>query len=63
MVSHSVGITGVSIKDFLEYRGEDEESYHPDLVEAANTTLKELVRKYNGVPNETNKNADDKPQA
>jgi hypothetical protein len=63
MIAHVVGIVDVPLKDLFERRDDDVESYHPDLVAAANETLRALVRKYNGVNDETEESADDKPQA
>ena len=52
IVNHEVGIIDVPMKDLLAYPG-----LHPDLVEAAMTSIKEMARKYNGVEDETLKQA------
>jgi hypothetical protein len=44
IVNHELGIIDVPMKDLLAYPG-----LHPDLVEAAMTSVRELARKYNGV--------------
>ena len=52
IVNHEVGIIEVPLKDLLAYP-----TLHPDLVEAAMTSIKELARKYNGVEDEANNQA------
>jgi hypothetical protein len=53
-INHDVGIEGTTIKELmkLERDPEGELAFHPDLVNAAMTSVLTMVCKYNGVSDE-----------
>jgi hypothetical protein len=56
-VNHDLGIIDTPLKDLMEVKPIKEgqhrlEAFHPDLVEAAITSLENLTAKYSGVKNE-----------
>jgi hypothetical protein len=60
VITHDLGVVDVKVKDLFAINGDPalSTSYHPDLVEAAMTSVRELARKYNGEPNEANNQTD-----